>query len=137
MHRRLTTLFALVGLTGCVSQQNTIPFARAQAGDFALTTEISVIGVLDTTGVNFYSLFMDDSQRASPECIPLILDRQDQTLAKRLSGRRAIVSGRAIPMDELNQALPNEYGEINGREWSGTRCTGRIAIYVTALETVK
>jgi hypothetical protein len=135
MLRSLIYLFAFAGLMACASQP-TIPFSRAQAGDFAPTPKLSVVGVVDTTGVNFYSLFMDETQRSGTDCIPLILNRQDQALAKQLSGRRAIATGSAIPMDELNQAMPNQYGEINGREWSGTRCTGHVAIFVTALKAL-
>jgi hypothetical protein len=136
MLRPLNSLLALVALSGCTAPQSAIPFSRAQAGDFVSTSKLSVVGVIDTTGVNFYSLFADESQRAGTDCISLILDHQGQAIAKRLSGRGAIATGNAIPMDELNQAMPNQYSEINGREWSGTRCTGRIAIYVTALKAV-
>lgn len=137
MLKSLTSLFAIVALSGCVNSQSTIPFSRAQAGDITTTSQLSVAGVIDTTGVNFYSLFMDEDQRSGTDCIPLILDHEGQALAKRLTGSRAMVSGSAIPMVELNQAMPNQYGEINGREWSGTRCTGKIAIYVTALKAIR
>lgn len=137
MLKSLMSLSAFVALSGCMASQSTVPFSRAQAGDLAAPSNLSVAGVIDTTGVNIYSLFMDEGDRSGTDCIPLILDREGQTRAKRLAGSRAVVSGNAIPMAELNQTMPNQYGEINGREWSGTRCTGRIAIYVTALKTIR
>ncbi|MBJ7527528.1 MAG: hypothetical protein JHD10_09885 [Sphingomonadaceae bacterium] len=136
MLRPLIALLALVTLSGCAAPQNVIPFSRAQAGDFVSTSKLSVVGVIDNNGIDLYLLFMTEGQRSGTNCIPLILDRRGKSLAKRLSGGRVIATGNAIPIDELNQAMPNQYGEINGRYWSGTTCTGRIAIYVTALKAV-
>jgi hypothetical protein len=129
----LTVLLTLAALLGCAAPQRVISFSRAQTGDLP-TSKLSVVGVVETTGVNFYSLFRNESQRSGSICIPVILDHQDQALATRLSGGRFMVTGSAIPIDELNQVLPNQYGEIHGRAWSGTRCTGQIAIYVMALK---
>lgn len=133
MHKPLIPVLTLLTLLGCAAQQEMISFSKAQTGDLTQTSNLSVVGVLDTTGVNFYSLFADENELQGTDCIPLILDREDQIFAKRSKGRRAMVFGSAIPMDELNQAMPNEYGEINGREWSGTKCNGRLAIFVTEL----
>lgn len=136
MLKSLIPVIAFLTVVACAAQQETISFFKAQAGDLAQTSNLSVIGVLDTTGVNFYSLFADENERQGTDCIPLILERDDQILVKQFTGRRAKVIGSAIPMNELNQAMPNEYGETNGREWSGTRCTGRLATFVTELRTL-
>ncbi|MEZ5938563.1 MAG: hypothetical protein R3C52_10115 [Hyphomonadaceae bacterium] len=58
----LIPVLAVVALSGCVAQQGTIP-SRVQTGDLAPTSNLSVIGVLDTTGVNVYSLFEGENER--------------------------------------------------------------------------
>lgn len=130
----LFRLFILVGLVGCASQTANVRFDDVLNGNISTSSDFAVIGLMDTTGVNFYSLFREHDQQSSSNCIPLILDHPGQIRAKQLHGARVLVRGHAIPMDELNDVLPYKYGEINGREWSGTRCDGRIGIYVTNLQ---
>ena len=124
---------SLLVLSACLSHRTITDFEDVFRGSITYPAEITVDGLMDTSGVNFYSLFNVGSPLTGSDCIPLILDSVGQDRAKRLSGRRVTVQGRALPMDELNEAIPGQYGEIDGREWSGTRCDGRAAIYVTQL----
>ena len=137
MLRSMTALLAFATLPNCVENRNLVPFTRAYIGDYGSDSKITIVGVIDTTGINFYSLFENDDHRSGNHCMSLILDRDGQAAAKRLSGQRVQVSGNAIPMVELEEAMPNKYGEINGREWSGTRCGGHIAIYVTSWQELE
>jgi len=127
---------ALMTLSACVSPVSTANFDDVYLGSLSYPSEVSLDGVIDTSGTNFYSLFDFGSPLTGSDCIPLILDRTGQNRAKRLNGRRVVVQGRVIPMDKLNEVIPGQYGEIDGREWSGTRCDGKAAIYVTQLTGV-
>lgn len=129
-------LAALAVLSACATQIATVPFREIYREAWTASSEIIVAGVMDTSGVNFFSLFGSGARDGS-DCVPLILNHLGQTRAKQLSGRRVLVQGRAIPMDELDQVIPGQYGEIDGREWSGTRCFGKTAIYVVRIGDIR
>ncbi|HWL95566.1 MAG TPA: hypothetical protein VNT79_18755 [Phycisphaerae bacterium] len=115
-----------------MQQHRILPFAAVVRGDVTDTSGAAVVGKMDTSGVNFYSLVAPNASEDRAECIALILTGADQQRAKRLNGTRVLARGRIIFLADLNQAIPGQIGEINGRAWSGTRC-GEVALYVTSL----
>ena len=124
-------LTVLMILPAC-AKTTLIPFSSLFSGDRTEPLGVTVAGLMDTAGVNFYSL--SRSPNAAPEdCIALILKRHDQFLAKTSNRKRVVVRGRVFSMDELDQVIPRQHGQINGRQWSVTKCAAKMAIYVTDL----
>jgi hypothetical protein len=130
-------LIFIINFSAACTNRGTIPpFGNVLNGSSDVPNEVRVVGFVDTQGVNFYSLFSDRSQRNGINCIPLILNRRGQSDSKRLSGRKVEVAGNVIPMADLNEAIPTEFGQVNRRDWSGTRCNGQAAIYVKRMRSV-
>jgi hypothetical protein len=131
---RIIATFSIACFSGCATSKTPTSFDSVFRGEAAGASDVGVSGVIDTGGVNFYSLFSAADRREGPGCIGLILSRSDQKKANILNGRKVFVRGKVIFRSDLNATLPNEYGEINGRPWSGTRCNGEALIYVTELQ---
>ena len=137
MLRSLMAITILSSSVACASQALITPFSDAMSGHIDVSKEVRLLGIMDTKGVNFYSLFSNRSPLNSTDCLALILDRKGQKEAKAVANRSVEVSGRIIPLDQLNEVMPSEYGQIEGRDWSGTRCTGRSVVYVTSIRASK
>jgi len=132
---RVIATCSMAFFSGCAASEPPTAFDTVIRGETVNTSDVEVSGIIDTAGVNFYSLFDVDDQRYGSECIGLILSGSDQKRANLLNGRKVSVRGRVFFQADLNRVLPNEHGEINGRSWSGTRCTGETVIYVHELQT--
>jgi hypothetical protein len=96
-------------------------------------TRLVPTGRMDTSGINFSSLQSRDSISNESDCIALILSASDRKRAKNLHGKVVEVAGEAIAMGDVRKMFPNDFGEINGRPWSGTKCDGAYAIYVRSV----
>jgi hypothetical protein len=129
--------FAILGIVGCAAPPPTAPFHSVLRGEVAQTPTVAVLGRVDTTGVNFYSLFDVAASVAGTDCIALLLTDRDRRRAKLLDGKQVRVRGKMMFQADLDQILPSQSGEIDGRKWSGTRCTGETVLYVTKIERIR
>lgn len=118
----------------CSSRADCAVRSSAQRGATS-DLKVSIEGTLDTTGIDFYSLFASRGDIRGSACIALILTDAGLKKAKALNGKRVIVRGKLLFLADLNTLLPDQSGKINGRIWAGTRCTGESAIYVSDLRT--
>ena len=136
MHK-IARAFGILGVACCAGPPVPTPFHSVLRGEVTDTSTVAVSGKIDTTGVNFYSLFDGGASVAGSDCIALVLTDSDQQRAKLLNGKPVRVRGKIMFQADLNRILPNQSGEINGRAWSGTRCTGETVLYVTELKPDK
>lgn len=128
---------AILGLASCVGPLKTLPFSKVVSGDVPKSSDFSLDGIFDKTGINFYSLVESTDRIGSEQCIPLIMTPSDQERSKLLDGKRVKIEGRAIYLSDLYRVIPTQTGEINGRTWSGTRCASEVAIFVSRMETAQ
>ena len=91
---------------------------------------VRVEGRMDTSVINAYSLQDGNNSRRGNNCVGLILSDPDRRRAQSLDGQLIEVRGSVMGTGDLNTALPNGYGEINGRAWSGSVCDGQSVVYV-------
>ena len=136
MLREIATLL-LFCQAGCTFGYTDQPILDVMAGKLAAGSRITVTGTMETTGINYYSLFAPEETTSGFKCIALILNDRDIKIAKSLNGQRAEVRGMIIPIDDLNEMIPTSRGEINKRLWTGTPCTGEAAIFVTKLKRIE
>lgn len=96
---------------------------------------VVVEGRIDTLGVDLYSLqpFSVPVEQFDENCLPLLLSSDDVQRAKQLHGQYATITGELIPLADLVQAIPSHSGQVDGRQWSGTKCDSAYVLYVTRL----
>lgn len=128
-------VWAAMIVAACAAPERTVPFAQALSGEATSDLKVSIEGTLDTTGIDFYSLFASRGDIRGSACIALILTDAGRKKAKQLNEKRVLVRGKLLFLADLNTLLPDQSGKINGRIWAGTRCTGETAIYVSELRT--
>lgn len=135
MQKSLTAL-VVICLAACAHQHTILPFGEVVKGELGDASRVSIVGTMDTSGINFYSLIELSDSPGNRNCIALILSDGDQARADQLHGREVLVRGSVLYLADLARMIPSERGQINGRSWAGTDCEGEVAIYVTHLEAI-
>lgn len=111
--------------------QAIVPFGQVARGEMA-EGPLSVAGRVERLAPNDYVLRSSAPVENAADCISLILAADDRAVAERLVGVDAVAQGRPVFVFDLEH--PQDSGDLlQGRPYTGTRCEGDVAVFVTSL----
>jgi hypothetical protein len=129
----------MAALSACETRGTEVEVQMLLQGS-GLDGEVTTQGKLLTYGGGMFSLYpkdADPNRGLNGQCVALILGNDNARQAQQWGGRIVVVEGNTMPLSDIRDAIPSDFGTLNGRAWSGSNCETNSAIFVSRIRLVE